>query len=337
MGIKTLVVGDPHIQAQKLDDGRKFIERLYQTAEGHEMIVILGDLFHTFALIRSEVLSLWNEFFEKIHKKMHVVALVGNHDYAGQSGGSHALETFREKIHVVDELSCFAGIFYMPFYRDNEKFKKDVLALPKGAMLFCHQSFTGAQFENGFYDPHGVDPACVKHLGEVISGHIHSKQKIQNVWYPGTPFQHTFAEAGQEKRVFTIHLSQTGYTLIKDHDLQMPRFEVIQVRDPMKPLSEGLLEVLPEPESHVSYKIVGRGTPIEIAEFWKNPKAKAFRKKTRRVVDGLIPERGAVSLPGSNGKSKREKLESFIQGKTWRTPTDELCTAAGSLLFERNK
>jgi DNA repair exonuclease SbcCD nuclease subunit len=333
MGIKTLVVGDPHLQVQKINDARKFIERLYPIAVEHEMLILLGDLFHTFAVVRSEVLSLWNEFFDHIYKRLNVVALVGNHDYAGQSGGSHALEVFKGKINVVDRLGSFAGIYYLPFIRDNALFELQCRGLPRESVLICHQSFAGAAFDNGYYDPQGAKTDCVSHLGAVISGHIHTQQKIGNIWYPGTPFQHTFAEAGQEKRVFTIHLSQTGYTLIKEHDLGMPRFEIIQVKDLNKPLVEALLDVLPIPESTVSYRISGRGSPQEIADFWKTPQAKAFRTGARRVVDALIPDRGAVNLPGSNGKTKREKLESFIRGKKWRTSEDELCDKAAALAF----
>lgn len=335
MGIKTLVVGDPHLQIQKIDDGRKFIERLYKLAIEHEMLVLLGDLFHTFAVVRSEVLSLWNEFFNHIHNRLEVVALVGNHDYSGQSGGSHALEVFKGRIHVIDSklASCFAGVYFLPFFRDNKEFRAACNAVPEQGMLFCHQSFTGAAFDNGYYDPNGADTDCVKHLGSVISGHIHTQQKIGNIWYPGTPFQHTFAEAGHEKRVFTIHLSQTGYTLIKEHDLGMPKFEIIQVKDGTKPLIEGLLEVLPKPDPTTSYRVSGRGSPQEIAGFWKTPEAKAFRSGSRRVVDALIPERGAINIPGSNGKTKRDKLESFIRGKRWRTPEDQLCDKAAELVF----
>lgn len=333
MGIRTLVVGDPHLQVQKIEDGRKFIEKLYVLAKDHEMLVILGDLFHTFAVVRSEVLSLWNEFFHHIHNRMTVVALVGNHDYSGQSGGSHALEVFKNRINVVDQLGSFAGIHYLPFYRDNAVFESHCKSLPKESVLFCHQSFTGAAFDNGYFDPNGANTDCVKHLGAVISGHIHTRQTIGNIWYPGTPFQHNFSEAGQEKRVFTIHLSQTGYTLIKEHDLGLPRFEIIQVKDASKSLVDGLLEVLPHPEPTVSYRISGRGTPQEIADFWKTPEAKTLRSGARRVVDALIPERGVINLPGSNEKTKRDKLESFIRGKKWRTPEEQLCSKAADLIF----
>lgn len=114
----------------------------------------------------------------------------------------------------------------------------------------------------------------------------------------------------------------------------MPRFEVIQPQDISKPLVDSLLEALPNPNPKSSYKIMGRGTPMEIAEFWKTPKAKALRSGSRRVVDALIPERGAVNIPGNHGKTKREKLESFIQGKKWRTPVERLIVSAGSLIFE---
>lgn len=334
MGIRTLIVGDPHLQVQRLDDGRKFIERIYNLAIEHEMLIILGDMFDTFAVVRSEVLSLWAEFFHHLRNKTPVIALVGNHDFCGQQGGCHALEVFRDRISVVDSKrpSCFAGIYFLPFIRDKGEFEKAARECPRDSVLFCHQSFTGAVFNEGYFDPDGADPACVGHLGAVISGHVHTRQTIGNIWYPGTPFQHTFADVGQEKRVFSLHLSQTGYNISKEHDLGMPRFEMIQVKDLTKPFNEALLEALPIPKSDVSYKIVGRASPSEIAEFWKSDKAKALRAQARRVVDAMIPERGTIDIPGNDGKTRKEKLELFIRGKKWRTATDRLCVAAGTLV-----
>ncbi len=337
MGIKTLVVGDPHLQFQKLDDGRKFIEKLYDLSIDHEMVVILGDLFHNFAILRSEVLSLWNEFFHHVHNKTQVVAMVGNHDYSGQSGGNHALEVFKDRINVADSKtpSCLNGVYFLPFFRDKTEFESAASKCPKDSVLFCHQSFTGADLGNGYYDPEGASPDSVRHLGAVIAGHVHTGQTLGNIWYPGTPFQHNFGESGQEKNIYSIHLSQTGYTLIKGYNLGMPRFEILQPKDSSKSLVEGLLDVLPKPDPIVSYRISGRGTPQEIADFWKTNEARIFRAGARRVVDALIPERGAGLLPGSHGKTKREKLELFIRNKKWRTPESQLCDKAVSLAFGR--
>lgn len=325
-----LIVGDPHLQVQRLDDAKEFIAKLKAEAVKHRILILLGDLFHTFAVVRSEVLSLWNEFFDWCHDvdRPDVITLVGNHDYSAQTGGSHALEVFRDRINVIQALVQYRGIYYMPFVRSKEDFETQARSIPPNQVLICHQSFNGAEFENGFIDPHGVDLACVAHLETVISGHIHRRQTVGKVWYPGTPFQHSFGEAGQEKRIFSLDLSPSGYSILREHDLDLPQFVTIEGA-----VSE-LADLLPHPDPRHSYKLRGRGTPMEIAEFWKEPKVRGFRSQARRVVDALIPERGQINLPGSQGKNRKEKLDAFIRSKKWRTSTEQLIVAAGDLLAD---
>ncbi|HKT21748.1 MAG TPA: metallophosphoesterase, partial [Nitrososphaerales archaeon] len=202
---RVLVVGDPHLKVSRIDDSREFLRKLVAEATSgkHSKAVILGDLFDTFAVIRSEVLSIWFEALSSMSERLgknNLILLVGNHDYAGVRGGSHALEPFRPIATVVDQVTAVevggAQAWFMPFVRDNGSFEEVCREIPAGSVLFCHQSFNGAQFENGFYDPHGANPECVAHLSRVVSGHVHTRQAVgENIWYPGTPFQQGFGEA----------------------------------------------------------------------------------------------------------------------------------------------
>lgn len=320
--MNCLLVGDPHIQIQKLGDGKAFVRKLSSLAEEYERVIILGDLFHTFAVIRSEVLSIWSDYFNEHGKK--TTALVGNHDYAGQRGGSHALEVFKNTgATIVDGPYKENDIHYIPFVRDNSVFEDLCRLIPRGKVLFCHQSFTGADFGNGFFDPNGSNISCVKHLKSVISGHIHKRQTFNNIWYPGVPYQHSFAEANNEARVFTIDLKSTGYQIIRSHDLELPQYVVIEGS------IEDLPDQLPSPNRSWSYKIVSRGTPAEIIAFWKSPIVRLFRNGARRVIDAIVPERG--ELPSEifgEHSTKREKFETFIKSRKWRTSSDRVSTAA---------
>jgi DNA repair exonuclease SbcCD nuclease subunit len=323
-------VGDPHITVQRIDDGRAFLKRLAALSRNKDIkqVIILGDLFHTFAVIRSEVLEAWCNFFSEV--KVPIIALVGNHDYAGQSGGSHALEPLRyigeDHRVIVDKHMILNGVHYLPFMRNNDEFEKHCQNIPAHSVLVCHQSFQGAEFGSGYLDPHGVDTRSIRHLNAVVSGHIHKRQAFGNVWYPGTPFQHNFADAGYNTHVFTVDLTSTGYHLIEEHDLGMPRYEIITGG------IGSIADDLPKPNPTTSYKIVSKGTPSEISAFWKDQRVRDFRKKSRRVVDGLVPERGEVphELFRERG-DKREKLESFIKSRNWRCSTDIVLAAAGAI------
>lgn len=320
--MKTLLVGDPHIQIQKLGDGKSFIRKLSVLAKDHERVIILGDLFHTFAVIRSEVMALWAEYFGEYGEK--TVSLVGNHDYAGQRGGNHALEVFKYSgERIVEGPTVIDDIRYLPFMRDNSEFEESCKKIERGSVLICHQSFTGADFGNGFFAPDGASVDCVKHLKAVISGHIHRRQAFNNIWYPGVPYMHSFSEAGYTPRVFTIDLKLSGYQIIKEHDLELPQYVVIEA-----PIGE-LPDLLPTPIRSWSYKIVSCGTPAEIIEFWKNPIVRNFRSGARRVIDAITPERGELpsDIFGSHD-TKGKKFEKFIQSRKWRTSTDSVSTAA---------
>lgn len=322
--MKTLVVGDPHLQHSKLDDAGKFLDLLRELSSDHDQLLLLGDLFHTFAIIRSEVLSLWNSFFCEMAPKK-IISLVGNHDYASQAGGNHALEVFKDKILVVDQLQNIDGVYFLPFIRDRDEFVSRCRSIPSRAILVCHQSFMGVHFAGGFSDPEGIDPECVAHLTAVISGHIHNAQSFKNIWYPGTPFQHSFGEAGEEKRVYTIDLSASCYSIIRDHDLDLPKFEVIEAKR-MSDL------VLPKLNPNTSYKIVAAGSPSEIQGFWNTPEAKDFKAQAKRLVDACVAERGEINLPGMTGSTQRDKLEQFIRSKKWRTAPDRLLISASTLI-----
>ena len=330
---KALIVGDPHITIQKLEDGKVFLNRLAELSEGHDQVIILGDLFHTFALVRSEVMAAWCEFLQKC--KCDVTAIVGNHDYAGQTGGNHALEPFkyfqgRALVNVVDKPFKEDGIHYLPFMRNNNVFEEECRKIPDGSVLICHQSFHGAEFGSGYFDPNGADPTCVQHLSGVISGHIHKRQAFANIWYPGVPFQHSFSDAGYDCKVFSVNLENNKYSITKEHDLGLPRFEIISGA------IDELVDLLPEPNPTSSYKIVSKGSPQEIADFWKNPKVKNFRKKSRRVVDALVPERGEIPHEMfRTSQDGKDKIETFIRAKRWRSPTDSVLAAARAIFAKR--
>jgi DNA repair exonuclease SbcCD nuclease subunit len=335
---KVLLVGDPHLKIGAFKEAGGFVDKLFKIIQDgqYDQVIILGDLFDTFAVIRSEILALWASFLSKASQHSEIVLIVGNHDMAGESGGAHALEPFKsfKNVVVVDWPHTTGGmIHYLPFYRDNEAFIKECQALPQGSILFCHQSFNGAQFDNGFYDPHGVDPSAVSHLAAVISGHIHKNQKLGNIWYPGTPFQMNFSDAGENKGVFEIALDNSGYSVLNRLDIDISQYFVIEAPtvleliDAAKQIIDMNMDLS---KSHL--KMIATGGPSEIDQFWKNESVKELKSKAKRVVDALVSVKPEAILPGASAKSKRERLHDFIKSRKWRTSADKLIDAAEGLL-----
>jgi DNA repair exonuclease SbcCD nuclease subunit len=333
----VLLVGDPHLKVSKIEDAKEFLEKLLDvvSTKKYDKVVILGDLFDTFAVIRSEVLSLWYGFItsaSSILGKENLILLVGNHDYAGAKGGTHALEPFKNISTVIDDIDVIKvgglNCYFIPFKRDNQEFES-VVSEMNGSVLFCHQSFNGAKFENGFYDPHGANPESVAHFKKVISGHIHSEQTVgDNIYYPGTPFQHSFGEAGQQKSVVVVEIGKNEVSIVDKVNLDMPKFHVLKFD------SVADIKIPKEFNPRDSYKIVASGSPQEIADFWRSEEVKQFRESVKRLVDSIVSKKTVDKDVFHKNASVEEKLDAFIKSKKWKTPQEDLIGRARQFLSE---
>lgn len=125
----------------------------------------------------------------------------------------HPFNSFKQwnkkHLHIVDkavEWKCgdekFLFIPYVPTGRFNEAIKnhtEDVLC------IFAHQEFKGSVFDNVGDEWNGSLP--------VISGHIHEKRTFpNNIFYPGSPVQHSFAETPNKTICVLDTKSGTNFT-----------------------------------------------------------------------------------------------------------------------------
>src|SRR5581483_10956618 len=123
--MKYLFVGDPHATVEALPECRRLVEYIVQIAKQEKVyeIVLLGDLYHTHAVMRVEVMDFWRWAFEKMKEACWVVtALVGNHDMPGNGTGAHSLLAHidTEGISVVDSPCGGLGISYFPYMADQQ-------------------------------------------------------------------------------------------------------------------------------------------------------------------------------------------------------------------------
>jgi hypothetical protein len=102
-------------------------------------------------------------------------------------------------IMVVDEPRVvLPGILFVPYVHDPAEFVQICQQYPEAKTVVCHQTFAGSYFENGFLTPDGVEPNLLPQE-QVISGHVHSPQRIGKVWYPGAPRWRTVSDANTER------------------------------------------------------------------------------------------------------------------------------------------
>lgn len=226
--MKILRVGDPHIRPSNIPEAEKLMVYVQQVAVNAKVdrIEILGDLFHTHAVVRLEVIEFWDRWLEALSNIVETVVLVGNHDMPGNYGSSnHALKVFNRiqngRLRIIDRPTVLGPFVYSPYIHGEGDFLSAVHGVSGGTetkTLVCHAEFSGSQYDNGFYSPHGFNPDNVKYA-HIISGHIHKEQVIAagKVDYPGTPKWDTASDANEHKGIWLYqHDPVTGKVLQRD-------------------------------------------------------------------------------------------------------------------------
>lgn len=206
---RILFVGDVHATPEELEDCGRLMDLVGRVAgrEHAQEIVLLGDSYHTFNVVRVEVMAFWREVFAM--KSHHMKALVGNHDFAGEGLAIHSMMAHQEQIQVIfkPHLDEKRGILYLPYYSSHEAFL-DACTIG-GNTLVCHQTFSGSRYENGMYAPDGIDPELVPQK-TIISGHIHAPQSFGKVTYIGAPRWRTLSDANTERAIWLYTFDDDG-------------------------------------------------------------------------------------------------------------------------------
>jgi hypothetical protein len=84
---KVLYVGDYHCQISNLKDSESLMSFIIELAEKEEVdvIVFLGDQFHTHAVLRLEVINFWSKKLRLLNLICPTYLLIGNHDMKGDN------------------------------------------------------------------------------------------------------------------------------------------------------------------------------------------------------------------------------------------------------------
>lgn len=224
--MKILRIGDPHVKVNNLEESEALLRFSFDIAK-HEKIdrvEILGDLFHTHAVVRLEVIQFWHNWLTIFSKEFETVVLEGNHDQSGDYASNYsALSVFKladnENLHIIEKPTLMGNIGYIPYIHDPQKFidSANDLAQKGATVLVVHQTLLGSKYENGFFASDGADTTKISDkIIHIISGHIHSRQEFGRIIYPGTGRWDSAADANQPKGIGVFcHEEQSGR--ISDH------------------------------------------------------------------------------------------------------------------------
>ena len=211
-----LIIGDAHIKATNLELGRQFLDWQIALVDKHkpEMVVNLGDFFDGHSILRAEILAEYRRFVDSITARgIDYWHVLGNHEMFKPNDASyHALQSMKglnPKFHVVDYIEEFGDYTFVPYCVKTESFP-----LQTTSIVFAHQTFTGADFGHGFRPDNGIDADTIS-ADLIISGHIHGRQTVGKVIYPGSPLSNSADDVDQVKGVHLLDPKTFKLTFIE--------------------------------------------------------------------------------------------------------------------------
>lgn len=216
MNQKVLVVGDPHAVVEELDECEKLFAYVERVALDNQAtrVVVLGDLNNTHNLVRVEVMNFWLRTLRQLSQKLSVYVIAGNHDFAGEGSDQHSLEVYKhlDGVEIMDRpmFNVLCNQVFMPYFppAQHEAFIKKACEMGTPT-LFCHQTFDGSKLDNGFFAPEAIDPNLLPQK-YVISGHIHSPQRVGKVIYVGSPRWRTMDDANKDRSLRMFEFDDDG-------------------------------------------------------------------------------------------------------------------------------
>lgn len=231
--MKLLCVGDIHCKASNLPAFRELMRRvrLLALSQHVDAVWLSGDVFDRHAEVHVACVEAAQSAVTSLAEVCPVWASVGNHDCATNAepiGSPHALMVLRgiQGLTIIDKGTQIGSVVLAPYRPPGELISHldDVVPGWRACrVVMCHQEMRGVK----------VGPIASERgdnwdatLPLAVCGHIHDRQWLApNVYYVGTPMNHTFGET-LDKTVSILNLEDMS---IQEISLGLPRKLTIDV------------------------------------------------------------------------------------------------------------
>lgn len=237
--MKILFLGDLHIGARNssklfMDYFHKYYtEELfpYILANKVDLVIQLGDTLDK----RKSIDFLVSRFLENVFYKFFednqipIYSVLGNHDiYYRQTtevSGLSVYEDLFKMVHIISEPSIleFSNIYIrlIPWLCDSNRaeiekaLKEDSKIKNKYKILAGHLELAGFPIHKGINSESGsIEVSSLSQYDKVYSGHYHSPSDKGNISYIGIPYQLTWSDHGDEKKVVCLDTETMEYEIV---------------------------------------------------------------------------------------------------------------------------
>lgn len=321
--MKLLIVGDYHAEPRDLEDCQALASFILEKAKMHDAhVLFMGDQYHTHAIIHAEVQRFWYDFYKKLAKVAGSASLVGNHDKPGTASSiASAMLAHENDTRVVSEPGVVGECLFLPYYHETDDFVAACKTHPDTSIVFCHQTFDGSRYENGFYAGDGIDPNLINQK-LIISGHIHTPQEYGKVWYVGSPRWRILTDANTTRAIWFIEIDNGNIVQKIPYDTGKVCRQILHVEDREADVELAPHKIEPGHDYHVD--IYGSAGYVgERAEYYRGLgcRVRTFRDqvKQREVTesDGVATALGkwVDSFKAGRGTSS-DKLREMLKERT---------------------
>lgn len=252
----------------------------------HAHLIIAGDIFDS-ANPSIEAQEMFVGFLNQVKyicedQSLTSVIIVGNHDSNRRLG---LWENFvGTNIHIVRDVEDieiegipFRAISFVKPTIAETKFNREFATyneafrayLPEntGTILIAHQTFegctTGSSEAMSFFDD-AVSQEVVKAYPLVMAGHIHKKQRIRNIFYPGSLMPYAFGdEYAGGVTVWNINLSN-HFSWEYDITSELIPIKLLHEFQIIRGSLKHCLSI-PDTEAYIKVELVDEDVPFDVA------------------------------------------------------------------------
>ena len=215
--MKWAVTADLHFgmydrHSQPLSDGRS--SRLKAVADcwlwmcqkanerGCQGIIVIGDVFESRDSIEVPVIHQVCASFKEAHDMgFEIIVVAGNHDSYLRNPMMVSLTAIEAYATVVREPLVRDGFGFVPWTDDQDQYRRWVEKTRSASILFSHVLLDESGFESGI----SIEEKTFKSFDHCFFGDVHEPKKLAAYSeYVGAPLQHTYRDAGSDKRGFTV-------------------------------------------------------------------------------------------------------------------------------------
>jgi DNA repair exonuclease SbcCD nuclease subunit len=266
-------------------------------SRGIKTLICGGDVFHNRKAINLLTIEAATKFFNVL-KDFDIRIITGNHDcFFLENSDVHSISMLKnwENISVYDSpyYENFDGnvVGFIPWGTPVEK-------MQKCDIMFGHYEINGFQMGPKHFCEEGMTPAkLLSKCPLIFSGHFHKPQFNQygtgNIIYMGSPYQHNWGEAGEDKYIYELDFKTKEY--LKIENTISPKHITIKSKDEVKSAVGNIVRVLTDAEDSEVMKELAKVSILSVDTIIED---KEILKSAETIKDfkGVDPIEGAIEV-----------------------------------------